>query len=1000
MDQLSIRLFGHPEVMLKEAAVAIEQRKAMALLAYLALSARPHRRTALAGLLWPNLAPAQALANVRHTLWVLRAAGLAGWLIGDRTTLALRSGYWLDVAAFEAAQAAGLFTDAAALYRGDLLAEFTLPDAPSFDAWLTSERDRCREAFVALQAHVSSASPQPAEMFIRNRLPQPATSFIGRDDELEHLQGLLERPDCRLITLTGPGGIGKTRLALELVSRIQSSFHVAFVTLQGASHVQHVAPAIAEALGLVLQGPEAPWLQLAAALSNQELLLVLDNCEHLLDMGEHLSTLLQAVPRLRLLVTSREPLRLQEEWLFPLEGLAVPPQDNLDLAAATSAVQLFIERAQQVQRDAIAPAEYADVVRICHLVSGLPLAIELAATWRATLSCAEIAGEIAHNLTFLEANLRNLPERHRSMQVVFDQSWAHLAPDERTALMRLAVFRGGFTRTAAEQVAEAQISLLARLVDRSLLRRDQQGRYHFHELMRQYAEQQLRAHAGAAGAIEAACADYFAQFLQQQFEQLTAGNQLAATAAIAAEHENIRNVWPLVVRQVSGEVLRQAAKALSIFYFFRGPYQEGKDAVQLAIDAVCVTGDVPEAHSIMASLLTELGWFDIRTGQLTDADLHFTQSAALFAACDMRLPTGRATDPAIGLGLLALIRGDYATAGQCADQVHARGETQGLPGNLPFAWYIRTEVALAQGQIVAAHAAARAALAAARRVGDDWFSAYALMQLGQIAAAEGRYAEAEQHFQESYTIREAFGDLQGMALALVNRGMVALQNGAPAAAAELYERSRAIYLRIGDQGGLSTALAGLGAAACAIGSYARAQAHLRAALETAWRMEYLKNVLHILTNIADLLRAAGRAVLALELLALVIDHPACTSDIRDQAGDLVRRCEAHLPRATSAGAVERGRQQQLDTLVDRLLIDLTMPLAVGAPAQSLPEQLTERELQILGMAAEGLSNREIAQRLFLSVGTVKWYTGQIYSKLGVETRMQAVSRARQLLLLS
>ncbi len=282
-----------------------------------------------------------------------------------------------------------------------------------------------------------------------------AGGLVGRDGELAELTRLLGDPACRLLTLTGPGGIGKTGLASEVAARHAGVFAdgVVVVPLQAVASAQYLISAVADAVGVPRAGATDPRGQLLDFLQPRRLLLVLDNFEHLVEGVDLVTDMLKAAPEVRLLVTSRVVLNLQEEWIYPVGGLGVPPDEAAEAAESSSAVQLFVERARRVRRDFSLEAERGAVLRICRLTDGMPLAIELAAAWARTLPCSVIASEIERNLAFLATGLRNVPERHRSVRAAFDQSWRLLAEEERAVFRRLAVFQGGFHGEAAAEIA-------------------------------------------------------------------------------------------------------------------------------------------------------------------------------------------------------------------------------------------------------------------------------------------------------------------------------------------------------------------------------------------------------------------------------------------------------------------------------------------------------------------------------------------------------------------
>src|SRR5947209_7039307 len=330
-------------------------------------------------------------------------------------------------------------------------------------------------------------------------LPAPRTSFVGRASELDEIDRLLGDHNCRLLTLVGPGGAGKTRLALEAAARrIERYAHgVHFVPLVSVASPEFLAPAVAESIQFAVDGAHSGFSaqqQLLDYLSERSTLLVLDNFEHLVDGTNLIGDIIERAPRVELLATSRERLNMQSEWVLDVHGLGLADNGNGD----SGALRLFVERARRVEPAFSLDDQRAEVHRICTLVEGLPLGIELAASWVSMLSCAQIAAEIEQNIDFLATSMRDVPERHRSLRAAFDQSWTLLSGRQQDALARLSVLRGDFDRAAASAVAGADLRLLSDLVSKSLVRRSDFGRYELHELVRQYSVEKLAAESSDA----------------------------------------------------------------------------------------------------------------------------------------------------------------------------------------------------------------------------------------------------------------------------------------------------------------------------------------------------------------------------------------------------------------------------------------------------------------------------------------------------------------------
>jgi predicted ATPase/DNA-binding SARP family transcriptional activator len=399
--------------------------------------------------------------------------------------------------------------------------------------------------------------------------------FVGRARELAEVSARLTNPDCRLLTLTGLGGSGKTRLALEAASRIVPHFPhgTFFASLQPLSRSDQLVPAIAQALGLALDGDREPLEQLLDALQDKRLLLILDNIEHLLDGVSVLSSLLRQATGVKLLATSREALRLAEEWLYPLGGLSTPPDARATSLEDYEAVQLFLSHARRVQPRLKQDEEQEAIACICRLTGGLPLALELAASWLKGSSAARIAHEMQRSLDVLATTTRNVEERHRSMRAVFNQSWDRLGERERLIFARLAVFSCGFDGDAAEAVAGASFASLAALVEKSLLQLEPKDRFGIHELLRQYAMEQLESY-GEREATEVRHSHYFAQFVGWREAALHRAQQEQALRVVERDWENICLAWEWSVQKRHTANLGAMLNGLYLFGILRSRQRE------------------------------------------------------------------------------------------------------------------------------------------------------------------------------------------------------------------------------------------------------------------------------------------------------------------------------------------------------------------------------------------------------------------------------------------
>ena len=643
-------------------------------------------------------------------------------------------------------------------------------------------------------------------------LPTSATPFIGRQAELIEITAKLHQPECRLLTLLGPGGMGKTRLAIEAARQVQTNFAdgVVFVNLTAVSDPALIPDAIAHALNLSLPGPADK--HLPRILRQRQMLIVLDNCEQLGDGLEWLSTLLAAAPNITLLATSRERLQLAEEWVFSVAGL-------------DAARELFGQTAVRVKPDFDVQAEETAVRHICQLVENLPLAVELAASWTPFLTCDQIAEQIQTGLDILATTVRNIPARHRSMQAVFDASWQLLTEAERDALMRLSVFRGGWRVAEATAVAKATLFLLRGLVEKSLVRVGKNGRFHIHELTRQYAAAQLQA-AGAEKETRQQHANIFFA-LAERFEQTQPTPEGPALfQQVQQEFRNIEAALQWLLDSEQSSQALQLAGNLGLFWFGGGHRQEGVRW----LETILARSDQADSIARCAALLTMASLLPL-VGREQDAAAYMAQlkpmayrledpyllARVLFTVSlylGDREEAKRTLEEALPLfdliqderkGDIVVFYGFYGDllreTGQYADAKASYQKAEEVRLRYGFSMADNHtgnfgRLALQEGNLPEAYALVAEQIENMRQLRHHKWLADWLVRLGEIETYLGEWSAAQTHLQECFQLMEAMADLRGQADVSAGLGYLALQRGEVATAVAHLQNSLRWYAEI------------------------------------------------------------------------------------------------------------------------------------------------------------------------------------------------------------
>ncbi|MCB0208623.1 MAG: hypothetical protein KDJ52_04820 [Anaerolineae bacterium] len=623
-----------------------------------------------------------------------------------------------------------------------------------------------------------------------HNLPPQSDAFIGRATELHQLMADLENNSCRLLTLVGPGGVGKTRLALQAATRYTDPKNLTGVTnFQGGIYLIGLAvladgatssspggsselliSMITNTLQLPAAGNASPLNALIINLQKAgPTLLVLDNFEYFIEEAHILDRLLQQTPNLKLLVTSRERLSLRQEWVIELSGLTYPAANLLQTsntnalsplanAEKYSAVALFMERARQVRGDyALGDDELPDVIKICRLVEGTPLALELAASLRRLSTCAEIAAGIEANLDFLSSSLRNLPMRHRSLRAMFEHSWSLLQPQEQEGLRRLAVLRGGFQQEAAKAVAEVTLAVLASLIDKSLLRHSPSGRYSIHELLRQYAAEKLAQNPDEQETMLDRHSRYYATFLQQRGGEYQEAEHTKVVAELNAEADNIRAGWQHAIGSDQNTTVADINQ-----YWYLGRFEQAAGLYHKSLAAL----HAPSPTWDRGLDLHQQGFLAYQQGDYNTARRRLTESLSVLAAAGDPLYGARSN---VLLGMVAYDRGEWEPAEHLLRQslrdLEALGESRyrsyalSTLGLTLQATDRRRSVELENGL--------RACLAINREVGDNWAVVHTLKNLGhylsQVTESSTERGEAltllQESLERSRTTRDAWGQV-------------------------------------------------------------------------------------------------------------------------------------------------------------------------------------------------------------------------------------------------
>ena len=717
-----------------------------------------------------------------------------------------------------------------------------------------------KQGEIVSDATANTAPPSYKTKVTSAKTPDlPLTPFLGRQAELAQIEQLLLNENCRLITLVGLGGSGKTRLALQVLEQYGALFGegTAVIFLSHVTQADYLVPAILDGLNLELHGRAAPQEQLINYLRHKKTLLVLDNFEQLLTAVDNITYILQQT-NVKLIITSRRRLNLSHEWLIDVAGLTYPATlapphkstSHIELAQDNSAVQLFVQTAQRQQpRFQLTPTNNPAIIRICHLVEGLPLAIELAATWIRTLTPTAIVAEIERNLDFLSTRSANQPPRHRSLRIIFEQSWKNLTPNDQQTALQLGLMPASFSRAAAEHIVpQATLSSLANLVDNAFLRLNSEGLFRMHEQLRQFLL--LQASATEQEEIYQRIAAYYAHFIAQQEPRLHTTQVKEALHAVATQFESIRYGWLWAANHQAFDLLEMYLGGLTGFLKIRSRFLEGEHLLSIATTAVAnIPTPTKQTKSLLAKLHTHQAEMSLYLGQYDQVERLLLPNLTYFN--DTHQGSWLAFTYRI-LGLLA----------------HWRGQTQTAYDYLNHSLDIATELNNRQGMSIAhgllgiwhhdqsnfdqASYHHKTSFNLYQQIGHQLGLSTALSNLGHLANAIGNYHEARERFAASLVADRALGGQHNIAISLNNLGIVASNLGDTAAAWTYYEESLGLRRIIGDRQGEARVLGNLGAEAYEQQRYEQAQKLLHQSWEIYEELDYRLGMAQVLSDLGSL----------------------------------------------------------------------------------------------------------------------------------------------------
>ena len=820
-----------------------------------------------------------------------------------------------------------------------------------------------------IHPHLPSAEHPPLQSSTQQLINFPILSpaFFGREQELEELAHLFTSPDYRIISLVGPGGIGKTRLAVQFASQVAQYFldGVYFTSFAYIQDPDFIPILLAEALKFSFYGSTNQTEQLGKYLHRMKALLVIDNFEHMrIEGAKLLAILLAKTHHLKILITSRERLNMIAETILEVHGLPVPPTATDEYAETYSSIKLFVHNAQKNFPRFSYQNNKEAITRICQLVDGIPLGILLASSWVRVFSCPEIASEINKNIDFLSTTAPDIDTRHRSLSAVFDNSWNLLSEEERRILRRLSIFQAAFTTHAAQEVCDATQLLLAVFADKSLLFHRQDNRYEMLSTFHQYASGKLEEDQDELATTQLKFCDYYTNFCLQKHQEINTPTQHVALADMTSEIENIRTAWNWMIDSDLWENISKIKEPLLAYFAMTGNSIQGKELYRLALLKLNKLND-PRLDLVRASMQQLSAWMTIKNGFISEGIQGLTECIETFRLYNSSWD--------IAMSLMFLTEAYRNTGNLRQAKNHIEDALKILRGDdIPKSNYVVAFTAHCQsvlgtilmelGDLVQARLQLDASLATHNRIGTYYGTIHPLRGLAKLAYIQGEFIQARDLLLLAMETATKIYDRHGMALIHNNLGAVyeeivnisesyhhissalklcretgdrrltgvILNNLAyhqlrylhqPAEAIRIYHESIEIFSELGDFRGITFTSYDVSKAYLKVGLVDEAWNYCLRSLHTAMTLDSTPLILHALHGFANLFAQTKEQERGLRLCYLIINHPQVESDTQKRAIVSRAELETYLPPEIIQSAHNWGDPANLQDAIDQILTD-------------------------------------------------------------------------------